>query len=44
MNNNVKFTIDVEMPERWVDHFLSFLNYMENCGKLGCSTPAAFFL
>lgn len=42
-NNNVKFTVEVEMPERWVDHFLSFLNYMESCGRIGHSTSVAFF-
>lgn len=38
-----KFTISVEMEERWVDHFLSMLHWMESCGNLGHSSVVAFY-
>ena len=38
-----KFTIEVEMGERWVPHFMSFLKKMENNGKSGCSRLIGFY-
>ncbi len=38
-----KFTIDVEMNERWIPHFLSMLDYIETCGKIGTSRYAAIY-
>lgn len=29
------FTIDVEMEERWIPHFMSMLKYMEHLGNVG---------
>lgn len=44
MNENKKtFTITCTMEERWADDFLSFLKYLEFCGKLGHSGLVGFF-
>jgi hypothetical protein len=32
-----KFTIECEMNERWIPHFLSMLKYMQQLGGLGSS-------
>ena len=40
---NVKFTINCEMEERWVSHFLSMLKTMESLGNLGSSRLVAFY-
>lgn len=40
---NKKFTIDVEMEERWIPHFLSMLKEMEHYGKIGRSRLLAFY-
>ena len=37
------FTISCTMEERWINHFLSFLNYMEFCGKIGHSSLIGFY-
>lgn len=38
-----KFTIKVEMEERWVDHFMSMLNKMEHLGNLGASRTVSIY-
>ena len=38
----MKFTIEVEMKDRWVPHFLSMLKYMERLGGLGGSRRVCF--
>ena len=38
-----KYTIEVEMEERWIPHFNSFLNYLESMGKLGHSCTVGFY-
>lgn len=32
-----KFTVEVEMEERWVDNFCSMLHYIESLGNMGAS-------
>ena len=32
-----KFTIEVQMEERWIPHFMSMLKQMEKLGELGSS-------
>lgn len=38
-----KFTIEVEMEERWIDYFMSMLNEMECLGKIGSSNTVSIF-
>ena len=38
-----KFTIEVEMPERWIPHFMSMLKYMEQLGNIGSSRKVTFY-
>lgn len=38
-----KFTVDVEMEERWVPHFISMLNRMERLGNMGSSRTVGMF-
>lgn len=38
-----KFTIEVEMEERWIDYFMSMLNRMERLGRLGSSRTVSIF-
>ena len=38
-----KFTIEVEMKERWVPHFMSMLKYMEQLGTIGSSRNVTLF-
>ena len=38
-----KFTIEVEMEERWIDYFMSMLNKMEYLGSLGASRTVSIF-
>ena len=40
---NKKFTIECEMPERWVDNFCSFLERLEYNGKIGHSSCIGFY-
>lgn len=40
---NVKFTINVTMKDRWVDDFCSLLKWMEHCGAVGHSSFVGFF-
>lgn len=38
-----KFTIDVEMQERWIPHFLGMLRQMEHLGIIGSSNNVALY-
>lgn len=38
-----KFTIEVEMEERWIDYFMSMLNKMEYLGSIGASRNVSIF-
>ena len=38
-----KFTIEVEMEERWVDDFMSMLDKMEYLGSLGASRTVSIY-
>ncbi|WNM50475.1 hypothetical protein Alsa1_CDS0125 [Staphylococcus phage Alsa_1] len=37
------FTIEVEMEERWVNHFMSMLDRMEQLGSLGASRKVSIY-
>ena len=37
------FTITCTMEERWIDHFMSMLNYMQYCGHIGRSRIICFY-
>lgn len=37
-----KFTVEVEMQDRWVPHFLGMLKYMERLGSIGSSRRVTF--
>ena len=39
----MKFTIEVEMKDRWVPHFLAMLKYMQQLGGAGCSRTVTFY-
>lgn len=39
----MKFTIECEMPDRWIPHFLSMLKYMEFLGAVGGSRKVAIY-
>lgn len=39
----LKFTIEAEMEERWVPHFLGMLNHMERLGKIGSSRTVSIY-
>lgn len=38
-----KFTVNVEMEERWIPHFMSMLKYMEFLGNVGGSKNVTLF-
>ena len=38
-----KFTIEVEMNERWIPHFMSMLKHMQSLGNIGASRQVAIF-
>lgn len=40
---NKVFTIECEMEERWVPHFIGFLKELEDYGKIGHSEAVAFY-
>jgi len=42
-SENVTFTLECTMKERWVPHFLSMLAYMEQLGGLGGSRKVALY-
>lgn len=42
-SKKIKFTIDCEMNERWMPHFLSMLKYMQQLGGLGSSRKVAIY-
>lgn len=39
----MKFNVEVEMPERWVPHFIGFLKHLERNGQLGHSSIIGFY-
>lgn len=39
----MKFTINVEMKDRWVPHFLSMLKHIEYLGNIGASREIAIY-
>ncbi len=39
----MKFTIEVEMKDRWVPHFLAMLKYMQQLGGLGGSRNVGIY-
>jgi hypothetical protein len=41
--NSKKFTIEVEMQERWIPYFMSMLEYMEYCGNIGMSRMVGLY-
>ena len=41
--DKMKFTIEVEMKDRWVPHFLSMLKYMQSLGSLGGSREVGIY-
>lgn len=41
-NETTKFTIEVEMQDRWIPHFLGMLQYMQRLGAIGSSRRVAF--
>lgn len=43
MSQSKKFTIEVEMEERWIPHFMSMLKYMEWLGNAGSSRTVSIF-
>lgn len=43
MHNKTKFTINCEMEQRWVPHFLSMLKYMQYLGGIGSSRKVSFY-
>lgn len=38
----MKFTIEVDMQDRWVPHFIGMLNTMQSYGSMGCSRNLCF--
>ena len=38
-----EFTINVQMQERWIPHFMSMLEYMQICGSAGMSREVAIY-
>lgn len=38
-----RFTVDCEMPERWVNDFCSFLRQLERNGNIGHSSLIGFY-
>ena len=41
--NTKKFTVECEMNERWIPHFLSMLKYMQQLGGQGSSRKVALY-
>ena len=39
----MKFTIEVEMKDRWIPHFLAMLKYMQDLGGMGASRTVSFY-
>jgi hypothetical protein len=42
-NKNMKITIECEMKDKWVPHFLGMLYHMEKLGKLGSSRRISIY-
>lgn len=43
MCEQVKFTLEITMPKRWVKKFLQMLDCMRWCGRGGASRTVAFY-
>lgn len=43
MSEQVKFTLEITMPKRWVKKFLQMLDCMRWCGRGGASRTVAFY-
>jgi hypothetical protein len=43
-NEKKKFTVECEMNERWIPHFLGMLKYMQQLGSLGSSRNVTFYV
>lgn len=41
--DNRKFTIECEIPERWVNDFCTMLDYLQSCGRAGHSATVGFY-
>ena len=39
----LKFTVECEMKDRWVPHFLAMLKYMQFLGGIGSSRRVSFY-
>ena len=42
-SEDITFTIECTMKERWVPHFLSMLNYMQYLGNIGSSRKVGIY-
>jgi len=42
-NDTKKFTVEVEMQERWIPHFLGMLKTMQQLGSQGSSRPVGIY-
>ena len=42
-SEEITFTIECKMRERWVPHFMSMLKYMEQLGGLGSSRTVGIY-
>lgn len=43
MEDQVEFNIKVKLHKRWINDFLSFLDYLEYCSNIGHSAPVGFY-
>lgn len=43
MSKSQTFTIECTMKERWIPHFISMLNYIQQLGELGGSRKVSFY-
>ncbi len=41
-NDLVKFSLNVEMPRRWIPHFRGMLEYMQELGACGMTREITF--
>lgn len=39
----MKFTIEVDMQDRWIPHFLSMLKYIQHLGAIGSSRKVSIY-
>jgi hypothetical protein len=43
MEEDITFTLECTMKQRWVPHFLSMLSYMEYLGNVGSSRKVTLY-